>query len=95
MKNLHISASPLTGVIYAGTVLKDGRTWGAGKKDVTIEALIAVAEHAMMFGKPIDITKVDGTPAFRVTVEKLEAGELDDCECEELGSICDHCEDDV
>lgn len=26
---------------------------------------------------------------------KLRAGELDDCECEELGSICDHCEDDV
>ena len=26
---------------------------------------------------------------------KLEAGELDDCECAELGSICDHCEDDI
>jgi len=38
-KNLHVATSPLTGTIFAGSVLKDGRTWGASKKDVTIEAL--------------------------------------------------------
>lgn len=72
MKNLHIAASPLTGTIFAGSVLKDGRTWGANKKDVTIEALVAVAEHAMRFGEPVVISKPDGTPEYRITVERLD-----------------------
>lgn len=71
MKKLHVAASPLTGTIFAGTVLKDGRTWGAGKQDVTIEALVAVAEHALHFGKPVEISKADGTPEYRITVERI------------------------
>ena len=70
-KNLHIAASPLTSTIFAGNVLKDGRTWGANKKDVTIEALVAVAEHALKFDKPVEISKSDGTPVFRITVERV------------------------
>ena len=71
-KNIHIAASPLTGAIFAGSVLKDGRTWGANKKDVTIEALVAVAEHAVKFGKPVEISKPDGTLEFRIIVQKPE-----------------------
>jgi len=71
MKKLHVAASPLTGTIFAGTVLKDGMTWGSGKQDVTIEALVAVAEHAIRFGKPVIISKADGTPEYKITVEKL------------------------
>ena len=71
MKKLHVAASPLTGTIFVGTLLRDGRTWGANKQDVTIEALIAVAEHALKFGKPVEITKADGKPEYRITVEKL------------------------
>jgi hypothetical protein len=71
MRKLHVAASPLTGDIFAGTVLKDGRTWGAGKQDVTIDALVAVAEHTLRFGKPVEISKADGTPEYRITVEKL------------------------
>jgi len=76
MKRLHIATSPLTGTIFVGNVLKDGRTWGASKKDLTIEALVAVAEHALHFsektGKPIEITDEDGAPVYRITVEKLD-----------------------
>lgn len=72
MKELHVAASPLTGTIFAGTVLKDRRTWGAGKQDVTIEALVAVAEHVLQFGEPVVISKADGTPEYIITVEKLE-----------------------
>ena len=72
-KNIHVATSPLTGTIFAGTVLKDGRTWGANKRDVTIEALVAVAEHALKFGKPIEISKPDGTPEFRITVERINS----------------------
>ena len=70
MKKLHVAASPLTGIIFVGTVLKDGRTWGSNKQDITIDALVAVAEHALQFGKPVVISK-SGTPEYRITVEKL------------------------
>lgn len=77
MKELHIAASPLTGTIFCGHVLKDNRTWGANKQDKTIEALVAVAEHALHFkklhGEDIIVSKADGTPAFKITVERLGA----------------------
>ena len=60
MRKLHIAASPLTGTIFVGSVLKDGRTWAANKQDVTIDALVAVAEHALKFGMPVEISKEDG-----------------------------------
>ena len=75
MKKLHIAASPLTGTIFCGTVLKDGRTWGANKIDVTVDALVAVAEHALHFkdkhGIDVIISKPDGTPEYKITVERL------------------------
>ena len=70
MKKLHIGASPLTGTIFAGTVLKNG-TWAAGKQDLTIEALVAVAEHSLKFGKPVEISTPEGKPEYRITVERL------------------------
>jgi hypothetical protein len=74
-KTIHIATSPLTGTIFAGSLLKDGRTWGADKKDMTIEALVAVAEHALHFGHPVEISKPDGTPEYRITVERLTTGQ--------------------
>lgn len=75
MKNVHVAASPLTGTIFAGSVLKDGRTWGANKKDVTIETLVAVAEHALHFksmtGNDIVISKPDGALEYKITVDRL------------------------
>ena len=68
-RKLHVGCSPLTGTIFAGTVLKDGRTWGTGKQDVTIDALVAVAEHATKFGRPVEITGPDGKLEYRITVE--------------------------
>lgn len=69
-RKIHVAASPLTGTIFAGHVLKDG-CWASGKQDVTIEALEAVAEHAFKFGKDIIISKEDGTPIYKISVEKL------------------------
>ena len=73
IKPLHVAVSPLTNAIFCGYVLKDGRTWAANKQDVTIEALVAVAEHTVKFGKPVVITKQDGTPIYRITVEEIGA----------------------
>ena len=49
LKNLHVGNSPLTNRIYAGTVLKDGWSWGANKQDVTGVALAAAAQHVLTF----------------------------------------------
>ena len=76
MSELHIATSHLTGTIFCGKVLKDGRTWGSDKKDKTIEALVAVAEHALHFkkqhGNDVIISKPDGTPEYKITVERLD-----------------------
>ena len=69
MKKMHIATSPLTGTIFCGTLLKNG-TWGAGKQDLTLEAIVAVAEHGLKFGKPIVISS-DGKPKYKITVEKF------------------------
>ena len=71
MSQIHVITSHLTNRIHAGTVLKNGYTWGADKQDVTIEALVAVAQHVLNFGAPVEISRIDGTPEYRITVEKL------------------------
>lgn len=68
---MHVQVSPLTNTIFAGSVLKDGMHWGANKQDVTIECLVAVAQHVIQFGKPVIISKADGIPEFEITVKKL------------------------
>jgi len=74
IKPLHVAASPLTGTIYAGTVLKCGNVWSANKCDVTVEALVAVAEHVLQFGKPV-VIHANSEPEFRITVERLSGKE--------------------
>lgn len=69
-KKLHVATSPLSNTIFAGTILKDGRTWSSSKQDVTTDALVAVAEHVLVFGKPVVITK-NVVPEFEITVKKF------------------------
>jgi len=69
-KEIKIAISPLTNNIYAGTVLKGGR-WGAGKQDVTVDALVAVAQHTIGFGAPVIVSQADGTPLYEITVKHL------------------------
>ena len=66
MKPIHI-----TNTIYAGHVLK-GNRFAAGKQDVTIDALLAVAEHVVRHGQPVVLSEED-TPVYRITVERLGA----------------------
>jgi len=74
-KPLHVAASPSTGKIFAGTIFKFGRLWSTNKQDVTIESLVAVAEHTLKFGKPVEISEPDGSPLYRITVEKLNGSQ--------------------
>lgn len=52
---LKIATSPVSNTIFVGRVLKGG-IWAAGKQDVTVDALYAVAEHIMAFGAPVELT---------------------------------------
>lgn len=70
MKNIHVATSPLTNRIYAGTVLKDGRSWGAGKTDVTGSACGAVAEHVIRKGWPV-VVNCNGQPKFEISVREI------------------------
>jgi hypothetical protein len=65
-----VGTSPLTNRIYAGPVLKDGRTWGAGSQDVTGDAVIAVADHIIAAGRPA-VVKVNGVPRWEITVREI------------------------
>lgn len=67
-KPLRIGVSPLSNSIYAGTILKDGRTWGANKTDVTLDVLVATVQHAQNFGKPIILSTEEGTPTHKIKV---------------------------
>lgn len=69
MKKIRVAVSPLTNTIFAGSLLKDGRTWSADKQDVTIDALLAVAQHAQKFGKPVEIYRGDGTLEYVISVD--------------------------
>ena len=74
-KKLHVGVSPITNEIYCGTVLRDGRTWGANKTEVTNEVICAFADHALTFkkreGKDI-ILSIDGKPVIRIEVIDLQ-----------------------
>jgi len=70
MKQIRVGASPLSGTIFAGTLLKDGRTWAANKHDVTDDALYAVAMHLLKHGGSVEL-RDEGLPIYRITAEKL------------------------
>ena len=70
MKKLHVATSPLTNRIYAGHVLKDGMTWGAGKQDVTGEACGAVCEHVISNGEPVQVF-CNGHPMYEIIVRNI------------------------
>lgn len=74
-KKIHVSLSPLTNTIYAGSISKDGMLWGKDKTDVTDEAICAVVDHIIDFkkrtGKDLILSQ-NGKPVLRVAVENLE-----------------------
>lgn len=70
MKKLHVGTSPITNLIYAGAVLKDGQTWGANTQDVTGAACAAVAQHVLKRGSPAIVTR-NGAPAYEISVIDL------------------------
>jgi len=59
-KKLHVAINPLSGAIFAGTICDDGVTWGEDKSDVTLEALVAVAQNVAKFGGAVEIRTAAG-----------------------------------
>ena len=79
-KQIRVGTSPLTGIIFAGHVLKDGKTWAANKQDVTIEALQAVVNHVLNADEDsaaVALFDVDQVPIFKITVERIKDSDRD------------------
>lgn len=70
---LHVAPSPITHRIFAGSIRKDGVTWGSNKTDVTGEACAAVAHHALGQGGTITVTG-NGKPLWEITVREVGPG---------------------
>jgi len=66
----HVGTSPITHRIYAGRLLKDGETWAGEPTDVTVEALVAVADRVIGRGQP-GIVTVDGVPTWEISVRVI------------------------
>lgn len=75
MKNpkMHVGTSPLTNRICAGRLASDGETWAGQPGDVTVSAVVAVAEHVVRLGKPAIITE-HGVPKYEIHVRDLAPG---------------------
>jgi len=58
---IHIAASPLTNRIFAGHMLKDGRSWAEGKQDVTGLAIVAVCQHVLESKEPTIVLMCNDT----------------------------------
>ena len=70
-KNLHVANSPFTRNIYAGSVLKDGMTFGANQTDVTTECFVAVAKVCLAHDGGSTIISSNGKPRYEITVKEL------------------------
>ena len=64
---IRVAKSAMTDRIFAGRVLKDGMTWGAGKTDVTSDVLKAVVD-LITPGHTLTVS-VNGRPAYEITVK--------------------------
>ena len=71
MSKIRVGHSPLGNKIFAGTLIKGGTMWSSSKADVTIDAIVAVCNHVVQFGDDVVISKEDGTPEFKIKVERM------------------------
>lgn len=69
-KKLIVGCSPLTGTLFAGTLLKDGRTWSADKQDVGDTAVGAVAQHLLHHQEALEFSM--GGKRYRMEVKEIE-----------------------
>lgn len=70
---LKVGVSPVSNTICAGSLVDDGRRWGANKCDVTIDALCSVIEHCETHEKRNNGEKVCVTGGgFKYTISIIK-----------------------
>ena len=69
MTKIRIGCSPITGIIYAGSVSKNG-LWGKNKVDVTDEALNSVAQSLLQTDEKLQFTHEGDW--YELSVKKIE-----------------------
>jgi hypothetical protein len=71
MTKIRIGCSPITGVIYAGSVSKTG-LWGKNKNDVTDEAISSVAQSLLITEEKLQFKYEDDW--YELSVKKIQGG---------------------
>ena len=66
---MKLGMSPITGLIYAGNISRDGTRWLGNKHDVTSDFHFVVLEKFPV-GKTHYLT-IDGVPTYSITINKL------------------------
>ena len=70
MNKTRIGCSPLTNIIYAGKVNKDGQTWRSGtQQDVTSDVIQAII-HYVGIDKQLNVT-LDGKPRYTILIKEI------------------------
>jgi hypothetical protein len=69
-KKMIIGCSPLTGTLFGGTLLKDGKTWSADRQDVTDTAVGAVAQHLIHREEAFEFEM--GGKKYRMEVKEIK-----------------------
>lgn len=73
MGKLRVQCSPLTEIIYAGRINKEGSAWAGEKTDVTSDVLGAVIQK-IGAGNVITVN-VNGKPAYEIEVRAIKGDE--------------------
>ena len=50
-KKLHLGRSPITNDIFVGSLIENGKVWGANKTKITADAIFMVLDHAIEYEK--------------------------------------------
>ena len=67
---LRLGMAALSNDVFAGYILKDGKTWKEGKYKVISDFLKTMIEYVGV-GKSLDVN-VGGKPKYKITVKELE-----------------------
>ena len=69
-KKLHLGRSPLTNDIFVGSLIENGKVWGANKTKITEDAVFMVLDHALEFekrsGEKLHVTSGDKKWTFNI-----------------------------
>lgn len=69
-KKLTVDCSPISSIIYAGTLLSDLRNWSSGNEDTTVTVVRVVAQYLVQTGVSVEFELAE--KKYRLEVKEIE-----------------------